>query len=140
MAAIWAAAWSQAQVVTLARLETVTAERDAAQALAATRAQDVAGLSAEIYARDAAAQEHEAAHATELVAQATAAAETLKSEVATLRAEFERTTAASKQAADIAARDVTIERQHAQAILDRQIEKYTELKAMVSHLMPKKSP
>ncbi|MBK6559919.1 MAG: hypothetical protein IPG16_22920 [Comamonadaceae bacterium] len=46
MAAIWGAAYAAAQVLTLGRLETVTAERDAARAQVAAQAQDVASLAA----------------------------------------------------------------------------------------------
>lgn len=136
VALIWSTAWAQAQVVTLGRLEVVTVERDTAQALAATRAQDVSGLSAEIDSREAAATAQAAAHAQELAAsneqaiQATAQAEALKAEVTALQAEIDR----HGQAAALAARDATIERQTLQAALDRQMDKYSELKAVVSQL------
>lgn len=48
VAAIWHAAWTQAQVQTLGRLEAVTAERDAAAAKAATASQDLTALAVEI--------------------------------------------------------------------------------------------
>jgi len=138
VAAIWAVAWAHAQASTLGRLEAVTVERDAAQSLAEIRAQDAAGLSAEIDARDLAAIEGVEAHMNELdevqdsLDAANAQVEDLKAQLAAAQAEIERL----GQAAVLAARDATIERQTMQAALDRQLDKFTELKAMVSHLTP----
>lgn len=138
VAAIWGAAWAQAQAVTLSRLERLSAERDAAQALAAAQAQDVAGLAAEIDAMTAAALAQGAAQAQALeAAQATAAeAAALAQELATARAEIERITAAAAQAAALAQREAQIERQTLQTALERQIDRYTELKSVVEHLRP----
>ena len=138
VAAIWGAAWAQAQAVTLSRLERLSAERDAAQALAAAQAQDVAGLAAEIDAMTAAAQEQGAAQAQALeTAQATTAeAAALAQDLASARAEIERITAAAAQAQALAQREAQIERQTLQAALERQIDKYTELKSVVDRLRP----
>ena len=46
MEAVWSAAWSAAQAATYGRAERLSAERDAALELSATRAADVAGLTA----------------------------------------------------------------------------------------------
>jgi hypothetical protein len=142
VAAIWGAAWAQAQVLTLGRLELVTVERDAAQELAATRAQDVAGLAAEIDARESAGTAQAGAHAQELAAaqylaaQATAQAEALRVELAAALAEVERVKAAAAQAAELAALSFNAERLAMQVSLDRQIDKYTELKSVVGRLKP----
>lgn len=142
VAAIWGAAWAQAQAMTLTRLERLCIERDAAQALAAAHAQDVAGLAAEIDAMAAAAQSQAAAHAQALeAAQATATEATARAaaqaqELAAARAEIERITAAATQAAIMAEREAKIERQALQAAIDRQIDRYTELKSVVDHLRP----
>lgn len=142
VAAIWGAAWAHAQAVTLARLERLSAERDAAQALAAAQAQDVAGLASEIDTMTAAAQVQQAAQAQALeVAQATATeaserAAVLAQELASARSEIERVTAAAAQAQALAQREAQIERQALQTALERQIDKYTELKGVVDHLRP----
>lgn len=142
VAAIWGAAWAHAQAVTLARLERLSAERDAAQALAAAQAQDVAGMASEIDTMTAAAQVQQAAQAQALeVAQATAVeasarASVVAQELASARAEIERITAAAAQAATLAEREAQIERQTLQAALERQIDRYTELKSVVDRLRP----
>ena len=142
VAAIWGAAWAHAQAVTLARLERLSAERDAAQALATAQAQDVAGLAAEIDLMTAAAQAERDAQAQALQdAQATAAEATARAtaqgqDLASARAEIERITAAAAQAAALAQREAQIERQALQTALERQIDKYTELKGVVDHLRP----
>lgn len=140
IAAIWGAAWAQAQAMTLTRLERLCIERDAAQALAAAHAQDVAGLASEIDAMTAAAQTQaaaqaqalEAAQATALEASARAAAQA--QELAAARAEIERITAAAAQAGATAEREAKIERQALQAAIDRQIDRYTELKGVMDRL------
>ena len=142
IAAIWGAAWAQAQVMTLTRIERLCAERDAAQALAAAHAQDVAGLASEIDAMTSAAQTQAATQAQALeAAQATAAEATARAaaqaqELAAARAEIERITAAATQAATMAEREAKIERQALQTAIDRQIDRYTELKSIVDHLRP----
>ena len=142
VAAIWGAAWAHAQAVTLARLERLSAERDAAQALATAQAQDVAGLAAEIDLMTAAAQAERDAQAQALQdAQATATEATARAtaqgqDLASARAEIERITAAAAQAAALAQREAQIERQALQTALERQIDKYTELKGVVDHLRP----
>ena len=142
IAAIWSAAWAQAQVATLERMERLSAERDAALAQVAAQAQDVAGLAAEIDAQDAAAQELADTQALALAAaqavalDATARAAAADKELAGARAEIERITAAAAQAAALAERESQIERQTLQAALERQIEKYTELKSVVDHFKP----
>lgn len=142
IAAIWGAAWAQAQAMTLTRLERLCIERDAAQALAAAHAQDVAGLASEIDAMTAAAQSQAATQAQALEAaqamatEAVERAEAQAQELAAARAEIERITAAAAQAATIAEREAKIERQALQTAIDRQIDRYTELKSVVDHLRP----
>lgn len=56
--------------------------------------------------------------------------------VIALAAAVERAKAAAAQVQELAARDATIERQALQDALDRQLDKYTELKAVVGRLKP----
>ena len=142
IAAIWGAAWAQAQVLTLGRLETVTAERDAARALAVTREQDVAALAGEVDtltettadAKAAAAAAKEALVTfgeraeVELAEHATA--------IAAANAEIEKLKMEATAAAALAQREAQIERQTMQMALERQIDRYTELKSVVDHLRP----
>lgn len=142
VAAIWGAAWAHAQVMTLERLERLSAERDHALALVAAQAQDVAGLAAEIDAQAAAAHQAADTQAQALAAaqaagiDAVARADAALKELAAAKAEIERITAAAAQAAALAGRESQIERQTMQAALERQIEKYTELKSVVEHFKP----
>lgn len=143
IATIWGAAWAHAQLLTLARLEAVTAERDAAQALAAAQAQDVEALAAEVDTLTAAAE----AQATEqtqalAAAQATAAEAIAQSgnqaqELVAARAEIDRVTTAAAAAALLADREAEIKVQALQAAIDRQLERYADLKSVVSHFEPK---
>jgi Tfp pilus assembly protein FimV len=143
---IWGAAWSAAQALTLGRLETVTAERDAAQALTAAQAQDVAALAAEVDTLTAAAeaqaieQAQALAEAQATAEQATAQAAAQAQELAAARAEIERVTTAAKAAAALAEREAEIKAQALQAAIDRQIDKYMELKSVVDRLKPIKTP
>lgn len=142
IAAIWSAAWAQAQVAVLERLERLSAERDAAQAQVAAQAQDVAGLAGEIDAQAAAAQALADTQALALAAaqavalDATARADAADKALAGARAEIERITAAAAQAQALAEREFQIERQTLQAALERQIERYGELKNMVDKIKP----
>ena len=143
---VWVAAWTAAQALTLGRLETVTAERDAARALAEVQAQDVAALSGEVDtlteatadAKTAAAASREALVTfgeraeAELAEHATA--------IAAANAEIEKLKMEATAAAELAKRDAQIERQSLQAAIDRQIDRYTELKSVVDRLKPIKTP
>lgn len=142
---VWVAAWTAAQALTLGRLETVTAERDAARALAEVQAQDVAALSGEVDtlteatadAKTAAAASREALVTfgeraeAELAEHATA--------IAAANAEIEKLKMEATAAAELAKRDAQIERQSLQAAIDRQIDRYTELKSVVDRLKPIKT-
>lgn len=57
-------------------------------------------------------------------------------ELASARAEIERVTTAATAAAALAEREAKIERQALQTAIDRQIDRYTELKSVVDHLKP----
>ncbi len=146
VAAIWGAAWAQAQVLTLGRLEAVTAERDAARAWAAAQAQDVAALAAEVDALTAAGeaqaieQAQALAAAQDVAARSSAQAAAQAQELAAARAEIERITTAATAAAALADREAEIKAQALQAAIDRQIDRYTELKSVVSRLTPLKTP
>lgn len=143
VAAIWGAAWAQAQMLTLARLEAVTAERDAARAQVAAQAQDVASLAAEV---DAGADAVTAALSAkqqlenDLLEVTQSSGEALqghKGEIARLTTELEQVKTAAAAAAALAQRDAQIAAAAMQAALDAQIQKYVDLKSVVDHLTPK---
>lgn len=119
-------------------MERLSAERGAALALVATQAHDVDSLTAEIDEQAAALQELVGQQAQALAAaqataqEATARADRQAQDLTGARAEMERITAA----AALADRESTIEHQTMQVALERQIDRYTELKAMVDHLKP----
>ena len=143
VAAIWGAAWAQAQALTLGRLEAVTAERDALAALSKTQAADLTALANEV---DAGASTLEAALTERqyledkllvLVKSTGEALQGHKGEIARLMAELERVQTAAEAAAALAERDGQIAAASMQAALDAQIQKYIDLKSVVDHLTPK---
>ena len=139
---VWVAAWTAAQALTFGRLETVTAERDAARALAETRAQDVAALAGEVDtlaeittdAKAAAAMSKEALVTfgeraeLELAEHATA--------IAAANAEIEKLKIEAAAAAALAARDAQIERQALQTTIDRLTDQCSDLKSLLARLTP----
>ena len=143
LTAIWGAAWAQAQMLTLGRLEAVTAERDAARAQVIALAQDVVSLAAEV---DAGADTVAAALAdkqkleNDLLEVTNRSGEALqghKAEIARLMAELEQVKTAAATAAALAERDGQIAAAAMQAAIDAQIQKYIDLKTVVDHLTPK---
>lgn len=142
VAAIWGASWAQAQMLTLGRLEAVTAERDAAQALAETLSKDISTLVSEIDSKTAAFEVQTAALEKEL-AQAVSrekfindcwsTSEQLRQKA---EAEIEQVKAAAATAAAFSQRDAQISAAAMQAALDAQIQKYIDLKSVVDHLIP----
>lgn len=140
--AIWGAAWAQAQVLTLGRLEAVTAERDAARALATTRGQDVAALATEVDTlaeTTAEAQKTSATMLTELQdfegrARVEVAAHAAAIDAAT--SEIEKLKTDATTAAALAARDTQIERFAMQNTIDRLTDQVSELKSLLARLTP----
>lgn len=122
------------------RIERLAAQRDTV--LAAEQAQDVAGLTAEIDEQVATLQELVGQQAQAVVAaqdvaqEATARADWQAQDLTAARAEIERIATAAAQAAALTNRESTIERQSMQAALERQIDRHTELKAMLDYLKP----
>jgi septal ring factor EnvC (AmiA/AmiB activator) len=142
VAAIWGAAYAAAQVLTLGRLETVTAERDAARAQIAAQAQDVASLAAEV---DAGAGSLAAALADKLTADSnmmqvtTTSSEVIeshKAEIARLTVELERVTREAAAAAALADREAQIKLQTLQTVLDKAIQDVSEYKSLLARLTP----
>jgi hypothetical protein len=142
VAAIWGAAYAAAQVLTLGRLETVTAERDAARAQVAAQAQDVASLAAEV---DAGAGSLAAALADKLTADSnmmqvtTTSSEVIeshKAEIARLTVELERVTREAAAAAALADREAQIKLQTLQTVLDKAIQDVSEYKSLLARLTP----
>lgn len=139
VAVIWGAAWAQAQTLTLGRLEAVTAQRDTAQALAATLAQDVASLAGEVDAltdtvtASAGVTEVTAAQAAAELAKASAQAADQARALAAVTAELEHTKAEASHAAALAVRDAKIAEQLMQATIDRLTDQVSELKSLIHH-------
>ena len=142
VSAIWNAAWAAAQVVTLGRLEAVTAQRDAAQALTITQAQDVAALAGEVDAlTDMVGVSKEAeANAVDALKrftdrEATANAEHVAALV-TVQSEIDKVKTEAAAAAALAARDAQIERLALQSTVDRLTDQASDLKSLLARLTP----
>lgn len=137
LAAIWSAAYAAAQVLTLGRLETVTAQREQLLNTVAQQAQDLsAALSSVDDMTDAAtiaagnATAAAAQHAQELAkiqGEASAATEALQG----TRAALERAQADAAHAAQLAARDAQIASQAMQSTIDRLNDQVSELKSLL---------
>lgn len=142
VAVIWGAAWAAAQALTLGRLETVTAERDAARALAETRAQDVAALAGEVDALAETTAEAKNTSATLLEGmqtfegRATAEVAAHAAAIAAAQAEIEKLKTEATAAAELAKRDAQIERQSLQTTIDRLTDQVSDLKSLLARLTP----
>jgi hypothetical protein len=134
VAAIWGAAYAAAQVLTLGRLEIVTAERDAARAQVAAQAQDVASLAAEV---DAGAETVTAALSAKQQLETTV--ESHQVEIARLTGELERVTREAAAAAELAEREAQIKLQTLQTVLDKAIHEVSDYKSLLARLTPSKS-
>lgn len=137
LAAIWSAAYSAAQVLTLGRLERVTAEReqltiavaqqsaDLAAALAQVDDMTDAATMAAVNAAEAAAQQ--AQELAKAQADALAATEALQG----TRSALERMKADAEHAAALATRDAQIAAQAMQSTIDRLNDQVSELKSLL---------
>lgn len=137
VAAIWAAAWQSAQVQTLARLETVTRQRDTvAQELATTRA-DVVALAGEVDALTddltTARNNLDAATTALTVAldRATADAATAAAALVAVRSELSTVRAEAAHAAELATRDALLAAGAMQSTINRLTDQVGELKSLV---------
>ena len=135
VAVIWGAAWAQAQVTTLARLESLTAERDAAQALVITQGLDIASLTDEVDDLIAAAQTRGSEQVQGLAA-AQALAASQGQALVNAQSELERVTTAANAASTLAEREAKIERQALQATVDRLTDQASDLKSLLARLSP----
>jgi multidrug resistance efflux pump len=143
IAAVWGAAWAQAQALVLGRLESMTAQRDTLQARAAELAQVLEVSSDALDAKEAElAQVAEAAAAAERAQAETLAAlqesnAQLTAELAAATAEVERTRLAAANAATVAERDAQLlTRQHA-ANTEHLMAQVLELRELLAkHLAP----
>lgn len=135
--ALWTAAWGAAQSMTLGRLESLSAQRDAAQALAAAQAQDVTALAADVdMLTDKLATVTEqatlaAAAAANAQAQAQAMTAAQAAELSKARAEIDRVTQAAAHAAELAMRDAQIKEQMMQSAMNHLIDQVAELKSLL---------
>lgn len=149
LAALWAAATTAVTAHIYTRMESITAERDTLKEQTQQLKQD---LSAALEDSDTAHAEADAARAA-AVAEADTAAESLaemervQTQLATATAaaaaaalaataEIKRITEAATAAAALAARDAALKTQELQSALDRQIDKYVELRGMLDRLTP----
>lgn len=144
LAALWTAATTAVTASVYTRMESVTAERDTLKEQAQQLAQDLTAALEDSdtaraetdAARTAAAAAAAAADATTAeITRITAAAETA---AAAATAEITRISTAAETAAALAARDTALATKELQAALERQIEKYTELRGMLERLTPPK--
>jgi hypothetical protein len=135
VAAIWGAAWAQAQVLALTRLASLTTERDAAQALVIMQGLDIASLTGEVDDLMAAAQTRGCEQVQGLAAAQTLAAKQGQA-LASAQSELERVTTAANSAATLAAREAQIERQALQATIDRLTDQASDLKSLLARLSP----
>lgn len=147
VAALWAAATTAVTAHVYTRMESITAERDALKAQTQQLTQD---LSAALEDSDTARAEAdiaraEAAGAGDIANAALEDYEALQAQLATAAAaataaqeaaaaEIKRITEAAAAAATLAARDAALKTQEIQSALDRQIDKYVELKGLVDRL------
>ena len=133
---LWAAAWGAAQTKTLARLESLSAERDGLQATTAAQTADLYALIEQLDTLTSQVQVHaaalEQAHsaAVEKTAAASTQAAAQTQALAAVQAELAHVTEASEHAAELAIRDAQIQRQSLQSIIDRQSDQLGELKAL----------
>ena len=144
--ALWTTAWSAAQVMTLGRLERLTAQRDAAQALAAAQGADIEALSQQIDAGEEAlsvmtAQRYAAINAleSEQAQHAQVLAQTAQ-QFADYKAQAQGDIAAAAAAAELAKRDAQIAMQTLQAELDKRYAEAGELRSLIAHLVPAAPP
>lgn len=140
VAAIWSAAWSAAHGATLARLDRVTAERDALASRFAVQTADLKALTIDAdQTRDQATAAVAAAVAAKDAAQAELQAreQTLSSQLdaerqakVVLEADLLRVRADAAHAAEVAAKDQTIERQALHAVIERLQEQVAQLRSL----------
>ena len=142
VSAIWGAAWTHAQLLTLGRLESVTAQRDAARSLADALAQDVSALSSEIDTKTASFETQAAAFSEEIgkikssEEGISARAKELAHELEMAKAEIEKVTTAAVAAAALAEREAQIKLQTLQSVLDKAISEVSDYKSLLARLTP----
>lgn len=144
--ALWTTAWGTAQAMTYGRLESLAAQRDAAQSRAAAQAADIDALTAELDAAEAAV--------SAITAERDAAVSTLQHDqeqqavvlreaaqvFADYKKEAEAKLASAATAAELAARDHTIAMQTLQAQLDKHINEVVDLRGIIAHIQPVAAP
>lgn len=133
VAAMWAAAWSAAQVKTLTRLEQISVERDGLTARLQAQAFDIDEMTRQLdeQAILLATAEAAAGDAQRQSDQSAAVLAAALAQVAVSQAENERVTVAAAAAAALVERDREIERQTMAATIDRQVEQLAETKALL---------
>ena len=133
---LWAAAWGAAQTRTLARLETLSAERDGLLAQATAQAADIGALTEQLDTLEASFQSQAAAltagqeSAQAEVQAATDAMERQAVEMASVTAALEAARRDAAHAAELATRDAQIERQTMLATIDRLGQQLADSKAL----------
>lgn len=149
LAALWSAATTAVTASVYTRMESITAERDTLKEQAQQLAQD---LSAALEESDTARAEADAARTAaaadaDTAGEALAEMERVQTQLATATAsaaaaaeaataEIKRITEAATAAAALAAKETALKTQELQSALDRQIDKYVELRGMLDRLTP----
>jgi hypothetical protein len=126
VAAVWSAAYQAAQVLTLGRLEAVTAERERLTATVGQLGQDLTAALAEVDALTDAATtaDIDAAQQVKDLAKA-------QSDAAAAMAALERCKADAAHAAELSTRDAQIVAQSTQSTINRLTDQVSELKSLL---------
>lgn len=125
VAAVWSAAWSAAQVRTLGRLESLSAERDGLLASMKAQASDIVAQNEQIESLESRVDAH-AAETGLLQQQFDMQAQAL----ALAQAQLARVISETAHAAELAALTAQVERQTLQSANDRLSDQLAELKAL----------
>lgn len=133
---LWAAAWGAAQTKTLARLESLSGERDGLLAQSQAQAADIASLAEQLDTLEGSFQSQAAALAAaqqSAMAEVEAAKNALQGkadELAAVQAALAKAISDAAHAAELAARDAVIARQNMQSVIDRLTDQLSESKAL----------
>lgn len=139
IAAVWAAAWAQAQVHTLGRLEIVTAQREQLAGKVAQLGQDLAAAQAQVDESAAAgaalsaATDAALANADAAAADGAAELAAAKQALEATKIDFERLKAESQASLALAQKDAANAALTLQSTIDRLTDQVGELKSLLHH-------
>jgi len=135
--ALWTAAWSQAQLQTLGRLESVTAERDACVERATTLARDLDALAAEIDSLNEQIEQAKTMAAAAQLAHTAAISESeavkakFESTLSIEQHEIERLKAAAAAAETLAASTAALKDEQHKSAINHLLDQVAELKSVL---------